>query len=181
MIRYISILFVSFVLVYSSCTFDVCSSKRMYVNSYEQFMKKVEKKQDKFTAREWEEMDETFERFSGECFDKYQDDLTTKERKQITKYSFKYVVIRVKSELPFDFSEKEEEEVQEFLDELDVDVDGIKYNAEEVKKFFENLDTEKFKEAAEEFGKGFEKLEKALEEFGKELKEAFEESTEEEK
>jgi hypothetical protein len=160
----------------TACTFDVCSSKRMYVKSYEQFMKKVEKKQDDFTIKDWEEMDEKFERFSGECFDQYEEDLTTSERKQVMGYHFKYVVLRVKSELPFEISKENEEKVDEFI--RDLDLDNITIDGKELEKFWKSLDKSKFKEAAEEFGKGFEKLEKALEDLGRELQETFEESRE---
>lgn len=176
MFRYIPIVILTSVLFWTGCTFDVCSSKRMYVKSYEQFMDKVEKKQDDFTMKDWEEMDQKFERFSDECFNKYEEDLTSSERKQIMRYNFKYMVIRVKSELPFEFSEENEDKVNQFIEDLEID--NIKIQGEELEKFWKSLDKSQFKEAAEEFGKGFEKLEKALEEFGKELKESFEESQE---
>jgi hypothetical protein len=174
--RFINISFITFLaaIFITSCTLDVCSSKRMYIKSYEQFIKKVEKKQDGFTIKDWEKMDEQFERFSGECFDKFSEELTTSERKQIRKNHFKYVVIRVKSELPFEFSEEENQEVDKFIDNLDLD--NIEVTGENLEKFFKEFDNTKFREAAKEFGKGFEKLEEALENFGKELKESFEET-----
>lgn len=174
MTKVLSLCFMVTVFVFSSCSFDVCSSKRMYVGSYDQFIKQIEKKQDNMTETEWKEMDEKFERFSGECFEKFEEDLTSKERKRIMKHNFKYLVIRVKSELPFDLSEENEKKVSDFLD--DVELDDIKLKGEELKKMWEELDKEGFKEAAEEFGKGFEKLEKAFEEMGKELKEIFEDA-----
>jgi hypothetical protein len=148
----------------------------MYVKSYEQFMKKVEKEQDQLTLKEWEEMDARFERFSGECFEKYEQDLTTQERKQIMRYHFKYVVLRVKSELPFEFSQEREKEVNRFLDELDFD--SLTVNGRDFNDIWNDIDKQKFNEAMKEFGEGFEKLEKAFEEFGKEIRKTFEESRE---
>lgn len=157
----------------SSCQFDECSSKKMYVASYDRFMKKVEKRQNDFTQKEWKELDEKFERFSGECFEKHREDLTTKERKRIMKYNFEYVLIRVKSEWPFELSQKDEDKVNEFLTEIEEGEWNDK--ARELKKKWNEMDKEKFRDAAREFGEGFEKLEKALEEMGRELKEVFEE------
>ena len=167
----IALLITSFL---ASCTIDVCSSKRMYVNAYDQFMRKVEKKNDQFTENQWKEMDEQFERFSGECFDQWEGDLTKEEKKQIIRHNLKYVVLRVKSELPFDLSKEDEAKVNEFLDE--VDFEDFKDKGEELRKMWNDFDKTKFEEAAEEFGKGFEKLEKAFEELGEEIQELFDES-----
>lgn len=179
MTKYLTLTLVTATILLTSCTFDVCSSKRMYVKSYEQFMKKVEKNQDDFTLKEWEKMDEQFERFSGECFDKYEQDLTTRERKQLIRYNFKYVVLRVKSELPFEFSKQEEDKVDKFLEELEIDSISIK--GKELQDFWNEMDKEQFRDAMREFGEGFEKLEKAFEELGRELKETFDESQEADK
>jgi len=169
------------VFILSSCSFDVCSSKRMYVNSYDQFMKKIEKNQEDYSEKDWEELDAKFERFSEECYEKFEDDLSKKEKNQIMKHNLKYVVVRVKSELPFDLSEDNQQKVDDFLDGLELDGDNIKINGKKLKEIWEDVDKTKFKEAADEFGKGFEKLEKAFEEIGKELEEIFEESSSEKK
>ena len=170
---------ISFSLFMASCTFDVCSSKRMYVNAFDQFMKKVEKKQNDFTDNQWKEMDEKFERFSGECYDKFEADLTKTEKQQIIKHNLKYVVMRVKAELPFQLSKENQDKVDDFLDE--VDFDKLKIKGEELHDVLEGLDKDKFQKAIKEFEKGFEKLGEAFEDIGKELKEIFEENSKEKK
>ena len=67
-----------FVLLGVSCSTP--ASKEKYLKKFDAFVSEVVENHDSYTDEEWEKMTEKYEKFSGEWYDKFKDDFTTKEK-----------------------------------------------------------------------------------------------------
>ncbi len=169
------VLGLSFIL--SSCTFDECTSKSLYLTAFDNFIDKIEKKHDDYKKEDWKKADERFKKLTEECYKKFEDDFTDKDKKRIVKNGMKYTLYRVKSELPIDFN-FDNKEWNDFFD----NVNGFIDKEKDITKLFKKIKDDKdFKKAADSFEKGLKSLGKGLDKFGKELDKLFEEYNKREK
>jgi len=162
---------VGLVFFISSCTFDECTSKSLYMTSFDNFIEKIEKKHNDYKKEDWKKADERFKKLTEECYKKFEDEFTDKDKRMIVKNGMKYTLYRVKSELPLDFN-FESKEWDGFFDDVNKFIDKEKDFTKLFKKLKEDKD---FKKAADNFKKGMESLGKGLDKFGKELDKMFEE------
>jgi len=170
-------IFVGLVFIMSSCTFDECTSKSLYMTSFDNFINKIEKKHNDYKKEDWKKADERFKKLTEECYKKFEDEFTDKDKKRIVKNGMKYTLYRVKSELPLDFN-FDSKEWDSFFD----DVNGFIDKEKDFTKLFKKLKDDKdFRKAADNFKKGMENLGKGLDKFGKELDKMFEEFNKKEK
>lgn len=162
-------LIIGIVIFSSSCTFDECTSRSLYLTSFDNFINEVEKKHNDYSEDDWKEIDVKFEKLTKECYKKFEKDFSKDDKKRIVKNGFKYTVYRVKSELPLDFN-FDEKDWDGFFD----NVDGFIDKEKDFVKVFEKIVKDKdFQKAGESFKKGMESLGKGLDKFGKELDKVF--------
>ncbi len=167
----------SLVLINTSCTFDECTSKSLYLASFDNFINKIEKKHNDYKKDDWKVADEKFKKLTEDCYKKFEDDFTGKDKKRIVKNGIKYTFYRVKSELPLDIKFDNEE-----WDNLFGKINGIIDKEKDITKIFQKIKEDKdFNKAAENFKKGMESLGKGIDKFGKELDKLFKEFNDKEK
>ncbi len=157
--------------IFSNCTFDECTSKTLYIVSFENFIEKTENNYEDYTDKDWEKADAKFKKLTSECYDKFEDKLSRRDKKKIVKFGVRYSFYRIKSGLLTGLN-IDDEDVDDFLDDIDKLVDKEK----DISKFLEKIKNDKsFKKAAKDFKKGFENFGKGLEKLGKELDKLFDE------
>jgi hypothetical protein len=66
------------------------NSKDQYLNDYSDFMKNIEKNKDSFTAEEWQEKDEQFQKYSSEIYNQFEGELGVLEQLKIGKNAVIY-------------------------------------------------------------------------------------------
>jgi len=71
-------------------------SKKTYISSLEKFVSQVEEKCNKYDDDDWAKVDERMEAFE-EKYEKYSDDFTTEELKELAKIKGRYALVRAKS------------------------------------------------------------------------------------
>ncbi|HEB61991.1 MAG TPA: hypothetical protein ENI82_02460 [Bacteroidetes bacterium] len=171
------VLFVGIIFLFSNCTFDECTSKTLYIVSFENFIDKVENNYDEFTSKDWEKADAKFEKLTEECYDKFENKLTDRDKKKIVKYGIKYSFYRIRSGLSLDLN-IDNDDVDDFLDNIDKVVD----NEKDVTKILDKIKNDKnFKKAAKDFKNGLKNLGKGLDKLGKELEKIFDDMNNSEK
>ena len=79
-------------LMLGSC--DVPASKEAYLEKYEAFVAKVEKSFDGFNEKDWEKAAKEYEKFAGEWYNKFKDELTTKENIRLATLQVRYNACR---------------------------------------------------------------------------------------
>jgi len=171
--RILIFLFLAAVLT-NGCTFDECTSKSLYLVSFEQFIDKVKENYKNYDDQEWKKMDERFKKLSGECYNKFKDKLTKEDKAKLIKYEAKYTYYRVFSDMPFDLKEKDLDKIVEKLGEMTVkleDIDGLLEKIAEDPDFRKSI--EDFERAFDRIGEGLERLGKVFEKFGKDLEKIF--------
>jgi len=165
------------IFIFSNCTFDECTSKSLYMTSFENFIDKTKDKYDNYKDEDWKKADSKFEKLTEECFKKFEDEFSEADKRKIVKYSLKYGFYRVKSELPIKIN-TDSKEWNEFFDNINSIVD----KEEDITKLFEKIKKDKnFNKAIKDFGKGLKNLEKGLNKFSKEIEEIFDEINKESK
>ena len=169
--RKIIVLLIGIILLFGNCTFDECTSKTLYIVSFENFIDKVQNNYEDFTKEDWKKADAKFEKLTEECYDKFENKLTQRDKKKIVKYGIKYSFYRIRSHIPLDF-DINNDDVNNFLDNVDELVDKEK----DVSKILDKIKNDKnFKKAAKDFKSGLENLGKGIDKLGKELEKVFDE------
>ena len=78
----------------SSCTTGY--SKKTYISSLDKYITKIEENWKTYDAKDWVKVDERMEAFEQK-FDKYAEDFTKEESKEVTRYMRRYYLVRVKA------------------------------------------------------------------------------------
>ena len=165
----IIVLFLGVIFLFSNCTFDECTSKTLYIVSFENFIDKIQNHYDEYTKEDWEKADKKFEKLTEECYDKFEDKLTDRDKKKIVKYGIKYSFYRIRSEFSISLN-VDDDDVDNFLDNIDQVVDKEK----DVTKILDKIKNDKnFKKAAKDFKSGLENLGKGIDKLGKQLEKIF--------
>jgi hypothetical protein len=69
-------------------------SKESYIDRYEAFIEEVSNERDSYTDDDWKDADEKYEKYNKEWYDKFESELSWKEKLKITKYSTQYNIYR---------------------------------------------------------------------------------------
>ncbi len=167
----IIVLLLGIVFLFSNCTFDECTSKTLYIVSFENFIDKVENNYDEWNKEDWDKADTKFEKLTEDCYDKFKEKLTDRDKKKIVKYGIKYSFYRIRSELSMNLN-IDNDDVDNFLDNIDELVDKEK----DVTKILNKIKNDKnFKKATEDFKSGLKNLGKGIDKLGKEMEKIFKE------
>lgn len=73
-------------------------TKDSYLEDYGYFMSDISNDENNYTEEEWLEIDEEYEKYSGELYEQFQEDLTLKEEIILTKYTVQYKLLRFKAD-----------------------------------------------------------------------------------
>ncbi len=155
-----------------SCNFDECSSKSSFISSYDDFIKEVSKNYQDYSKEDWTKSNERYKRFTGECYEKFEKDLTPEEEKEIFRNSLKYNFYRISSELPVDLKS---DKTKKFTKEVEQLFDKENDLNKAMEKIKENDD---FKKAGDDLRKSLKHFEKGMQDLGKELNKIFNEKEE---
>ncbi len=172
--RKILLLAISVSILFAGCTFNECSSKKMFLKSFDNFIEDIKENHSDFTKEDWKVRDEKFKKLSEECFKKFEAKLTEEERKEYFKNAVGYTFYRLKFEIPIDLGDINVDDVSRNLNIL-----GEK--AQDFSEFLEKLEKDKdfqkslknFEKGMERFGKGMEHLSKGLQKYMDDLEEIF--------
>lgn len=86
-----------FVAVIISVSFFSCAplTKESYLERYDEFIDEIKEEYETYTEEDWLDKDEKLEKFSGEWYDKFEEELTLKEELKITGLKAKYGYYRM--------------------------------------------------------------------------------------
>ena len=154
----------------NSCALDDCFNKSVYISSFEKFVTEVNNNYKDYTKADWEKAQLRFDKFTGECYEKFEKDLTPAEERKIFNQSLKYSFYKFSSHLPIDLNS---DEAQKFSEDIEKLIDKEKDLNKVIEKIKANKD---FKKAGEDLKRGLEHFGKGMEKLGKELENAFKEN-----
>lgn len=162
-IKQLITILISFIIICSSCkSFNTCYSKDAFLDQLAENVQVVKKNGEKFTDAEWEEMDSKMDKLLNDCYDKFENDLTDSETKDVIVQAATYAYVRQKGNF---------EDFVEMMKKLELDERAEKflYLADEsLKDFFD-------KELKEDLEKVVDNALDEFENLAKDLKEAWEE------
>lgn len=87
-----NIFFLLLILLSSFCS---CSSKNGYMEEYREFISDVQKEHMSYDNEMWKEADEKFSEFSEDEYDRYFDELTDDEIKELSKLNSIYLGLKI--------------------------------------------------------------------------------------
>ena len=142
------------------------TSKEKYMDRYVSFLDEVSQEYKDYTPKDWEEMDEKFDKLNGEWYQKYAQELSFKDELKLQGYKMKYAYYRALAE--------GKSVVDGFVE--NIDVEQMKKDVEDAAKEVNEVAKETYN-AAEEFVNSIdmEQVQKVLEEVGEEILKAAEE------
>ena len=126
-----------------SCQFSSnCLSKDSFISGYDKFLEDVEKNHEKILVDQWERIDKEYTDYISNCYKKYREELSVKEKIGFWKNTLLYGVYRKSVDDTYDFDLKEQgldldeeintlsqegkEELRQFIrDEIAPQVDGV--------------------------------------------------------
>lgn len=84
-------------IVLAAFCLSACQTKDSYVDDFKDFVKEVKAGMDDYTERDWEKVDEKFERLSTEQYKKFEEELSTDEKAEIVKLQATYAGLKMKA------------------------------------------------------------------------------------
>jgi len=146
-------------LTFASCVLDPCMDKESFLKSYDKFIEKVESFEEN-SVSDWSTHDAKFEKFITECYERHENTLTLKEKKDFWIKSMKYY---------------HEKYGDDFYDKLDEEGDVLAEKiSEEIEKVFETSGQDALDYIREVYGEDIEKtiddVMKEIEKLSQELK-----------
>ena len=161
-------LFFSFILsalFFTSCQQDFFFTKDQFIDSYDTFIKEMEKKGEDISEKEKSDYEARFKNIVETCYKKYKPELSLKEKQNFWKSSVKYYVAKEGNEISITLSASETE--------------FEKYVESEVKEVLEQSGTAFFNSLEKIMNDNLPKLidnvAKEFEKFADDLEKAFEE------
>lgn len=124
------------------------STKEAYIEEYKEFIREVSDDWKKYDESDWERAGNKNEKFSGDWYNEFSDELTKKEKTHIAAYNAKFKMLRVagKSKNAVNKAVKElsnDNEVDELADDIqDVGKEIEKAGSnilDEIEDFFDDL------------------------------------------
>lgn len=100
----------SFMLLFSSCSFY---SKSDYLEDFSSFITDIEENHRSYTEEDWLYMDQEYEDFIGENYEKFSDEFTKSEKKQVEDFKTKYQITKLK------------QKTGDFIDEIGVGIQQL--------------------------------------------------------
>jgi len=116
----INIFYYLFVLFLVISVFACKSSKSAYISDLESFITKVEKEYPNYTDKDWEEVNQDYDKLSNIRYQEIENSLTTEEREKVSDLFDRFQACRVKTSL---------KEIK----------NGIKSGLNRASKFIENI------------------------------------------
>lgn len=118
------------------------SSKDTYIADYKKFINRVSDEYKTYNEKDWDRAQRKLDKFSGEWYDKFSTELSTKEKITVTGYKakFNYLCALGKSgnainDIVDSFKENGGSELEEYVDEeLEDDINDVVKEAEKVGK-----------------------------------------------
>ncbi|MCB0687138.1 MAG: hypothetical protein KDC53_11450 [Saprospiraceae bacterium] len=131
----------------SSCQVLECGAdKNAFLNKYESFIAKVDHLDLDVSSEKWSKYDAQFKTYIEDCYDYYEDDLTTKERRQFWMKTLKYYATRYGEGMINELSKKDgisekvEKNIEEVLDATGRDLeDFINKNMNEIEDLVKDI------------------------------------------
>jgi vacuolar-type H+-ATPase subunit I/STV1 len=124
--KYRAFLWVVFLMTMTVAGFTSCSrptSKESYLKKYDDFITEVSKNHEEYDEKDWKKMTREYEKFSGEWFKKFENDLTIKDEIAIKAKQAKWYYYRYLNETTS--TVKQFLEALEILEELNVKIDEL--------------------------------------------------------
>lgn len=156
--------------VSSSCTVDPCQSKKSFLAAHEDLVEKTIDQKEGLTEEEWKQTDEKLEKLMEECYEQWQDDLTSKEKKELWKGTIQYLSTRVTSNIQPPIEEMTEA-INDWLNE--VNTSEFSNTVEELDKYFDGDFKDVLKDRFDDEFK--DKMKESIENIGNEMKEMMQE------
>ena len=135
-----------FVLLISCDSFSNCASnKEAYLDNVNAFIKEVSQKSEKESISDWTSYDKKLEQFTGECFDKYETELSNSDKANIAVATGSYLYAKYGLRAVMELG-KQQESIQRAIEAVDpvlllkVAVEVLK-NPEEIKNIMKDLES----------------------------------------
>lgn len=117
------------------------ANKEVYLEKFEQFIEKVEKGHEQYTADDWQWADKRYKKFSGEWYRKFKGEYTLEDQIRIKGLIVTYKMLKGNMDTNSTLNDLFREDLDDFKKRLD---DYLENDADE--------DLEKLKEEAEKMG-----------------------------
>ena len=95
---------------------NACGNKESYVKEFSDFVEDVRAHADSYSDKDWEKADKKFEKFTGDIYEKFAEELTAEEKMEIAQTA--YSALRVKAGFK-DFGKDIEEAAQKAKEALE--------------------------------------------------------------
>jgi hypothetical protein len=122
----------SYLILVSACQRVTCGAdKKSFISNYEKFIDKVDALDIPIDDHGWEKYDATLKHYIEDCYDYYESDLTTREKRRFWMQSLKYYASRygegMINELSREdgISEKVKQNIEEMLDATGRDLEDF--------------------------------------------------------
>ena len=97
---------------------NACADKESYVKDFGAFIEEVRNDADSYSDKDWEKADKKFEKYTGDIYEKFAEELTADEKMEIAKYQTTYSSLRVKAGFK-DFGKEIEEAAKKAKEALE--------------------------------------------------------------
>jgi uncharacterized membrane-anchored protein YjiN (DUF445 family) len=143
---------------------DECYSKKTFLKNYYAFIDDVSENYKDYTDEDWKSSDEKLKKYTEECYEKHESDLTDDEKTEIWAKSLKYYL----KKYGFNLKKFIEEDGNEISEKFKEEIDKLKnYNSEDFEKIFKDVFKDDLSNLIDSALEG-------LQEFGNQLKEELE-------
>jgi hypothetical protein len=89
----------SLLMICSLTTCVIPTTKETYLKNFERFVNDVEKNGEKFSISDWRWANKRFNKYSGEWYENFQNDLKMEEKIQVTGFRTRYMIAKGNSKL----------------------------------------------------------------------------------
>ena len=66
-------------------------SKEAYLEGFKEFIDNVDKNHAEFTSEDWESAKEEYDKYMGEWYNKFEEEMSIAERMKVTSYKMKFI------------------------------------------------------------------------------------------
>lgn len=146
----------------TSCNIDPCINKSFFIQQFESTTAEVFENHKSYNDKEWEKKDEKMDAYVGDCYVKFEEKLSSEEKKEFWVKYFKYKYYRHGKNV----LKAIEEDAKTFSIEMDKELEELFDNPEQdVKLILRELYGEDLNETIDEFVKGIQNLGEKLKEW----------------
>lgn len=134
-------------MIVSSCQVIQCGAdKKSFLSKYNSFIEKVDRQDMDVSDEKWEKYDQEFKTYIEDCYDHFEEDLTTRERRQFWMKTLKYYATRYGEGMLNELSKKDgisdkvEKNIEEVLDATGRDLeDFVNKNMDQIEDLVEDI------------------------------------------